>query len=339
MQPNFLVTGANGFFGSNIVDQLLEQGHKVHGVIRTHNQWSENTKNPNLSFSIGDITELSNLDEIFSKNTNENTIVIHTAGLVSIASHIEPQLKKVNVEGTANVIEVCEKHHVKRLVYVSSVHAIPELPNHGTMTEVDDFSPDLVVGGYAKTKAMASQLAVEARYSELDVVIVHPAGMIGPGDWGNGNVKQALVDYANRKLTAITRGGYNFADVRDVARSTITASLLDKAKNQNYILSGQYVRIHDIIKMMDRSHPKYKHHLTVIPNWFIKITAPLAELWYKMRKVPPTFTRYSVYTLTSNANFSYQKASRELGYSPRPIEQTVSDAVSWYEKAGFIKPR
>ena len=108
--------------------------------------------------------------------------MIHTAGIVSIASNIEPVLMKVNVDGSNNVIRSCIKHAVKRLVYVSSVHAIAELPYGKTMKETDSFDPDTVVGGYAKTKAIATQSAIDARKSGLDTVVVHPSGMIGPGD-------------------------------------------------------------------------------------------------------------------------------------------------------------
>ena len=334
---HFIVTGANGFFGSNLVDQLLTLGHKIHGIIQTDNHWSKNINHPNLKLSKVDITDQASLNYFFDKYANSQTIVIHAAGLVSIASNIDPILKKVNVEGTKNVIEACQNSSVDRLVYISSVHAIPELPNNQVMHEIEKFDPEKVVGGYAKTKAMATRLAVEARKSGLDVVIVHPSGMIGPGDWGNGNIKQALIDYANRRLTAITHGGYNFVDVRDAAADTINASLLSSTADQNYILSGDYYPIYDLIKMVDKSHPELHHHLNMLPNWFIKFTAILAEGWYKLRRVAPTFTRYSVYTLTSNANFSHQKATKQLGFHPRPMEKTISETIDWYKKVGFVK--
>lgn len=331
-----IVTGANGFFGSNLVDQLLDLGHQVHGLFQNDNHWSLEDHGPNLKLSKVDITDKNQLAEFFDKFANPKTIVIHSAGLVSIASNIEPILKKVNVDGTKNVITACQKAKIKRLVYISSVHAIPELPKGQTMSEVEKFDPDLVVGGYAKTKAIATQLAVDARKTGLDVVVIHPSGMIGPGDWGKGNIKQAIIDYTKRQLTAITRGGYDFADVRDVAEATIKASLLDTAKNQHYIFSDRYFSLREIIDLVDKARPNHKRHLNMLPHWFLKIAASLAEVWYKLRRVAPTFTRYSVYTLTSNANYSHDKAARELNYQPRPMEETIRDTLNWYEKVGFI---
>jgi len=90
----FIVTGANGFFGSNLVDQLLESGRKVHGLMQNDNQWSLEDHGPNLKLSKVDITNKKQLMEFFDKFADPETIVIHAAGLVSIASNIEPILKK-----------------------------------------------------------------------------------------------------------------------------------------------------------------------------------------------------------------------------------------------------
>ena len=326
------------FFGSNLCDQLLNAGHEVLGLIQADNNWSKNNKNPNLRLFNVDITDENQVDRFFKKFATKNTVVIHTAGLVSIASNIEPALKKVNVDGTNIIIEACKKYAIQRLVYISSVHAIPELPHGQIMTEVEAFDPKLVIGGYTKTKAIATQAAVDARQSGLDVAVIHPSGMIGTGDWGKGNIKQAIIDYTKRQPTAITRGGYDFADVRDVAEATIKASLLKRCKNQHYILSNQYLSIREIIDFVDKARPNHKHHLNMLPNWFLKIVASLAEIWYKLRRVAPTFTRYSVYTLSSNAVYSHQKATRDLNYQPRPMEETIRDTLEWYESVGFIAP-
>lgn len=337
MIDQVIVTGANGFLASNLVEALLSKNYRVLGLILNDNQWSMNFKHPNLELFKVDITDLQALSQFFASHASSQTIVIHTAGVVSIASKVEPLVEKVNVGGTKNVIEVCQKHQVKRLVYTSSVHAIPELPRKQQMAEVEQFSPDLVVGGYAKTKAAATQLVVESRQSGLDAVIVHPSGIIGPGDYGQSNIKQAIVDYLNRKMTAVVRGGYDFVDVRDVVDGIIKASFQPNAANQNYILSGQFYEMIGIIRLIDQLYPERRHHLNILPVWFLKIVARLAEIWYQLRRVSPTFTAYSVYTLNSNSNFSHQKASRELDYHPRPMVETLRDTVEWYKRQNLLK--
>ncbi|HCB66461.1 MAG TPA: hypothetical protein DEP70_02675 [Acholeplasmataceae bacterium] len=80
-----------------------------------------------------------------------------------------------------------------------------------------------------------------------------------------------------------------------------------------------------------------KLRINVLPMWFAKITAPLAELYYRMRKLPPIYTSYSLYTLISNSNFSREKARLELNYLPRPIDETIIDTMIWLVDAKRIK--
>lgn len=338
MEPKkFIVTGANGFLGSNLVEELLREGHTVQGLILDDNQWSKNMKHENLILQKLDVTDVNQLNTYFSTMPTTDSIIIHTAGIVSISSTIDENLTRVNVSGTKNVIDSCMKYGCARFVYISSVHAIPELPGKQTMTEVQSFSPESVNGGYAKTKAIASQLVVDARKSGLKATIVHPSGMIGPGDWGNGNVKQAIIDYLNHKLTAMVNGGYDFVDVRDVAKGIVSASTMPVAENQNYILGGSKHTMRQIISIVDEIMPERKHKLTMLPFWFISPMAAMAEIWYKLRKVPPTFTRYSIDVLRSNSNFDCRKAKTDLDYSARDIHETLEDAVKWYRDKGFIK--
>lgn len=339
MQPHFLVTGANGFLGNHLIGQLLARGYRVLGLILEDNTWSLAQTDDRLQLRQVDLTDRTRLAAIFQELANPELIVIHTAGIISIASKVESILERVNVGATRHVLDLCQRYRVKRLVYVSSVHAIPELPNNQFMTEIKQFDPKKVVGGYAQTKAQASQLVVDARAMGLDTVIVHPSGMLGPGDYGAGSIKQVLLDYLNKKLNFIVAGGYDFVDVRDVATAIIEASLLPTAKNQNYILSNRYFSMLDIIRLVDQLYPERQHRLRLLPSWCLNIVAATAEIWASLRRVPPTLTRYSVQALKSNANFSHHKATTELGYRPRLMQKTIYDTVEWYKEQQLIKEK
>ena len=108
--------------------------------------------------------------------------MIHCAAKISIASEPDPEVNDVNACGTENVLKLAAENEVGRVVYVSSVHAIPALPSPSVIREVDSFSPDLVRGQYAKSKAIAAQIALDYAARGLDLSIVHPSGIIGPGD-------------------------------------------------------------------------------------------------------------------------------------------------------------
>lgn len=103
--------------------------------------------------------EPESLCPLFQRREDEKQVVIHTAGLIDVTGEMSRRLYDVNVTGTKNVLALCAKHHVDKLVYVSSVHAIPETGEPTVQTEISQFSPETVVGGYAKTKAKTTQAA------------------------------------------------------------------------------------------------------------------------------------------------------------------------------------
>lgn len=110
----------------------------------------------------GDVRDKATLEPLFADTDGRDVVVIHTAGIVDIADKVSPAMYAVNVGGTRNITALCLEHRVSRLVYVSSVHAIPEKDGLQVLREVHHFSPDEVVGGYAKTKAEATQIVLDA---------------------------------------------------------------------------------------------------------------------------------------------------------------------------------
>lgn len=330
----YLVTGAAGHLGNTIVRELADKGAPVRALILP-NEETDALKSLPVAIYRGDVTVPDTLASFFDVPDPDNTVVIHCAGIVSITSALNPVLYRVNVTGTKNVCDLCVAGGIGRLVYVSSVHAIPEAPHGQTIIETSDFSPDRVVGAYAKTKAEASlYVLLAARDRDLKAVIVHPSGIIGPGDYGTAHMTQMIADYMNNRLTAIVRGGYDFVDVRDVAAGILSAAEHGQS-GECYILSNRYYEIHEI---MDKLHEITGHRKirTVMPLWFVRLTAPLSEIYYKIRKKPPLYTSYSIYTLFSNSHFSHEKADRELFYRTRSLRETLSDTVRWMEEHNRI---
>lgn len=334
MKRVFLVTGAAGFLGNTIVKKLLAQKETVRAFIMPQDQMTYTDSS--LSIIKGNVLDRKSLEPLFEGLDHCEVIVIHCAGIVSIASKYQQAVYDVNVTGTKNVMELCLQYKVAKVIYVSSVHAIPEKKQHEVMHEVDHFKSDEVTGLYAKTKAEASNYVLEMAKKGLPVSIVHPSGIMGPGNYNHDHLNQLIVDYMNHKLTAIVKGGYDFVDVRDVADGIIACCNLGRS-GECYILSNHYFTIKEIVDLLHKITGKRKIK-TVLPLWFAKMTAPLAELYYKCLKQKPLYTAYSLYTLTSNASFSHQKATTELGYQPRAIEETLQDAVHWLIKQGRIKP-
>lgn len=280
-----------------------------------------------IEICYGDIREPESLLDFFHNPQNRDLIVIHTAGIVSIASKFQQNVYDVNVMGTKNIVSLCEKNRVKKLIYTSSVHAITEKPIGQTISESNTFNPDDVVGLYAKTKAEATSIVLEASKGGLNASVVHPSGMSGPFDNGRGYLTTLVIDYCKGRLTASINGGYDFVDVRDVAEGIISCCENGR-KGECYILSNKYFTIKELLFLLHEITGK-KEVKTILPLWFIKLMAPIAELYYKMLKRPPLFTPYSIYTINSNSMFSHEKATLELGYTTRPMAVTLRDTVEW----------
>jgi len=334
MDRLYLVTGAAGHLGNTVVRELAARGSPVRALVLPTDR-AEALMDLPVTLYQGDVTVPETLKAFFDVPEPGNTIVIHCAGIVSITSAVSPVLYRVNVEGTRNVCDICASKGIGRLVYVSSVHAIPEAANGQTITETKDFSPGRVVGAYAKTKAEATGYVLLAvREKGLRAVVVHPSGIIGPGDYGTAHMTQMITDYMNRNLTAIIRGGYDFVDVRDVAEGILSAAASGR-DGECYILSNRYYAIHEITDELHEITGNRRIR-TVMPVWFVRWTAPLSEIYYRIRRRPPLYTRYSIYTLFSNSRFSHEKADRELSYRTRSLRESLSDTVEWMEAHGRI---
>ena len=236
------------------------------------------------------------------------------------------KLYRVNVEGTENIIDECIKHKVKRMLYVSSVHAIPEVQGH-VISEVSEFDSYDVEGSYAKTKAEASEAVMEACSDGLlDAVVVHPSGIIGPYDNGRNHLVQLVKMYITGKLPAGVDGGYDFVDVRDVAEGCLKA--LEKGHSgECYILSNKYVSIKDLLESVRKvTGGKRK---VCLPVWLAKFFEPAFGMIARITHTRPLYTRYALDTIQGNGHFSHLKATTELGYRPREMNKTIIDTIAW----------
>lgn len=324
MEELYIVTGATGHLGGTIVRLLRAQGAEVRGLLLPGEQPPQGG---GVAYYPGDVRDVASLEPLFSGVGARRVTVLHTAGVVDIsADQVTEAMEQVNVQGTEHILALCKKYQVARLVHVSSVHAIPEGDPLGVIAEAEDFSAQAVVGGYAKTKAAATRAVLAAAAEGLDAVVVHPSGILGPYAARGNHLVQMIADYLAGRLPACVRGGYDFVDVRDVAQGCLDAARLGR-RGQCYILSGRHYMVHQVLSMVRREGGVRR--LPVLPLWLARAAAPLLEWWARRRGRRPLYTRYSLYTLSSNDRFSHDKATAELGYRPRDLRETVHDTVLW----------
>lgn len=317
----WIVTGASGHLGNVLVRKLLKQKEQVTGLLLP----GEKPPVKGMRTVYGNLCEKESLRPLFS--SGEKTVVIHCAGCVSISSYDGLKLWNTNVLGTRNLVELAEEYGAAKFIYVSSVHAIPEREGGAQITEIRDFNEDLVIGDYAKTKAVATRYVLREAASGFPACTVHPSGLLGPYDMGAGQMTRLLRLFLKRLLPAAVEGGYDFADVRDVADG-ILACCERGETGESYILSGCYYSIREFLDLAAQA----AHIPSVsfcLPRSAAGTLAAVSDRLSHSLGRSTIFTPYSIYTLGSNSNFSHQKASECLGYQTRSKEETVRDMVSW----------
>ena len=330
MKKVYIITGANGFLGNNIIRILEKDADNEIRAFVLKDDSIKSLENLNCKIYYGDVTNKESLSSIFENTNGKEVFVIHCAAIVYIKSKYNPLIYNVNVNGTKNIVDKVLELNAK-LVYVSSVHAIPEKPNNDLITEVTNFNPDDVYGLYAKTKAEAAKYVMDAiKNKNLNACIIHPSGIIGPNDFGNSHLTQLIKVISNGKLFACVKGGYDFVDVRDVAKG-VTNACKNGIKGECYILSNRYITIKELCDLICDLQ-KRKRIKIILPISIAKLIAPLFELYYNLKKETPLFTKYSLYTLSSNANFSNKKAKQYLDFKNRSIEDTIKDTTKWINK-------
>ena len=326
MEKTYLVTGACGHLGGTLVRLLERTGAQVRGLRLPSEQARDRA---HVTYYPGDVRDRDSLRLLFRGLADREVVVFHTAAIVDISGEVTPQMHDVNVNGTKNILALCRECGVKRLVYVSSVHAIPEKDGYAVLREVDRFSPQQVTGGYAKTKAEATQAVLDAAAQGLDAVVVHPSGILGPFDGTGNHLVQLVKEYAGGKLPACVKGGYDFVDVRDVAAGCLAAA--EKGRSgQCYILSNRHYEVQEVLAMAKTLC--HGRRLPVLPMWMAQAAEPLLGWVARVKKQRPLYTKYSLYTLRSNDRFDHGKATAELGYRPRDLRQTVRDTLRWLAK-------
>ena len=276
----YIVTGAAGHLGVNLVGKIMLKKDAIVKAVLLPGESAVFEGAENVEIVRGDVTDRKFLESVIEKDST---------------------VYKVNVEGTKNVAEVSLEKGVARFVYTSSVHVIP--PQNGVkMTEPLSFDPDGIVGDYAKSKTIATKAVFDAIGRGLNGVVVYPSGIIGPEDYRVSEMGELFVEIVNRKIRISLKGGYDFADVRDVADGILAAAEKGKA-GEGYILSGM---------------------------WFVRLFAFPMELFARICGKKPLFTKYSLYTISAPHEFSHEKATKELNYSPRPPEESIRDAIRWF---------
>ena len=223
----YLVTGAAGFLGSHVCDELLERGERVRALVLPGDKSVKYVPKA-VEIVEGNLCDVDSLETFFSIPEEDESIVIHCASMVTTNAEFNQKLIDVNVGGTRNMIDKCLEHpECRKMVYVSSTGAIPEQPKGSVIKETDIFMPideKTQVGCYSQSKAMATQEVLDACKSRgLKACVVHPSGILGPKDYAVSETTGTIIKIMNGEMTVGMGGSFNLCDVRDLAHGCVGA--------------------------------------------------------------------------------------------------------------------
>lgn len=322
-----LITGAGGHIGNVLVKHLYRKGHRDLRLFVQPKEDISYIEKYAKEVVRGDIRDYFAVSAAVRGCDN----VFHLAGLVKITGVRKKLVFDVNVGGTINVVNACLERKVKRLLHVSSVHALKE-PEVGEIDETLDPDFSNLNGAYAQSKAMATIEVMNAIQKGLNAVIVFPSGVIGPYDFMSSYTGSAIKGYISAQKTQYYFDGkYDFVDVRDVVDG-IYRAWKDGEKGQGYIISGSISSLEEIIETVEKTTGNTIKRRKV-PAFLVRVAAFLAPIYYKIARKKPVLSKYSIDVLMGNASITSFKAEQKFGYSARPLYKTIRDMVRWHRAA------
>ena len=213
-----LVTGPTGHIGNVLVRELVSRGEKVRALVLPHDDLTP-LVGLDVELVLGDILKLDSLRRAFEGVED----VFHLAGMISIMPGRNELVRRVNVEGTYNILQAAKEVGVRRLIYTSSIHALRRVPHGITIDESVPFDTQHAISDYDQSKAEASLAVLEATRKGLNAVIACPTGVVGPYDYKRSEMGQVIMGCIEEKPQLYIEGAYDFVDVRDVADGLILA--------------------------------------------------------------------------------------------------------------------
>lgn len=324
-----IITGSTGHIGNNLVRELIKNNFQVTAVYR----------NPLKLRSLDGLPiqkiQGNVLNQTFlSKAFQNQDYVFHLAGVISVNGDPDGNVMKVNVEGTRNVVEACLKNKVKKLIHFSSNHALKYDEN---TPEINENLPlaDATCIAYDYSKALGEKEILKGVEKSLNATIISPSSVLGPNDFWTSLQGDMLIKMFTGKMPALVTKGFDWVDVRDVAKSAISA--MEKGKSgERYLIGGRYATPRDIAEICSRLSGKKPPRLTV-PIWMAMLGLPFVKIQSFLTGKPPLFTYEALKILKhSNPNFSYEKAKRDLEYRARSLEETIEDTFDWYKSEKMI---
>ena len=312
-----VVTGATGHIGANLVRALAQAGTPVRALARTPPPAGLFEGLP-VDYRAMDLAQPASI----APAIEGASVLYHLAGLISITGDQGGLVHTINVQGTRHVAQAALDQGVQRLVYTSSVQAFDVFADTPEVTEQSP-RPTASAPAYDRSKADSEEVLAELVSQGLDAVTVYPTGVLGPMDHRPSRFGQGVKDIWEGRVPALLAGHTNVVDVRDVVQGIMAAAAHGQT-GHGYLLSGHPISIPKLMQMAAEISGTHCPSL-ICPMWLARLSAPLAVAWAHMVGAEPLYTHEALRALRANNQISHAKATHELGYQPRPLQETLRD--------------
>lgn len=331
-----LVTGGTGLVGAHVLLHLLDGKEDYVRAIYRNPKHIEKTKSlfenyhksqlfSYIQWVQADITDVPSLEIAFQDITQ----VYHCAGFISFNPNDEDQLRKINIEGTANIVNFCIDKKVAKLCHVSSIAALGDLAQQETeITETTEWNPEVLHSDYAISKYGAEMEVWRGLQEGLQVVIVNPGIILGPGFWNQGS--GLLFTTIKKGMPFYTRGSSGYVAVTDVV--AIMKQLMDSdCSGERFILIAENRSYKDIITTIAQKIGAQKPKLEA-KSFLLNVAWRLDYVLSKLLRVKRKLSKHSVISLQSIDTFSSQKIQTYLGYRFKEIDDYLDEMVEYFKK-------
>ena len=326
-----LITGASGFLGPALVDVFRAAGFPVRILVR------KTSPRRNLTWNDVEIAEGDMRDPVaVAAAMRGQRYLVHAAADYRLWAPDMEEIVRTNRDGTRILMEAALKAGVERIVYTSSVATIKPHDDGTPADETRPLTPETAIGAYKRSKVVAERVVEEmVARDRLPAVIVNPSTPIGPRDVKPTPTGRIIQEAAMGRMPAFVDTGLNLAHVDDVANGHLLA--LRKGRiGEKYILGGENVLLSqmlaDIAGMVGRKAPTVN-----LPRAVVYPIAFVSEQMARITGKAPFATIDGIRMSRYRMFFSDAKARAELGYSARPYREGLSDAISWFREAGYLK--
>jgi len=319
-----LVTGASGFLGWHIASLLAARGYKVRALCRPASQ----IRDLDAERIEGDLRDLGTLE----RAVQGCQLVFHAAADYRLWARNPDELYQSNVKGTQNLLQAAERAGVERVVYTSTVGCIG-IPKVGVGDEATPVSIEDMTGHYKRSKWLAEQVALDRARAGAPVVIVNPTAPIGDHDCKPTPTGRIILDFLNDKLPVFIDTGLNLVDVRDVALGHLLAAERGRP-GERYILGCENLTLEQILgrlaQIAGKSAPKAK-----LPYVAAYAAGVASTAWAELTGQSPRAPLEGVKMARKKMFVDHAKATRELGYTPGPVNTALERAVCWFRANGY----